>query len=118
MENKKNMPLNIESNSEENIIICTIKWEADNINIDWVFNKIAEDILNFNKIILNLGELVFCNSKFLGNLFFLADTIEKKWWKLCINECNPLIIDSLSIVWIFDVIPYFEDKESSLDYLK
>ncbi|MDD2565880.1 MAG: STAS domain-containing protein [Candidatus Gracilibacteria bacterium] len=118
MENKKNIPLDIKTNNGESIIICTIKGETDNINIDSVFNKIAEDIKDYNKVILNLSELIFCNSKFLGNLFFLADTIEKKGGKLCILGCNPLVYDSLSIVGIFDVIPYFEDKESSLDYLK
>lgn len=118
MENKKYIPLEIESIEEDKVIICTIKWEADNTNIDWVFDKINWDIENHNKIILNLSELVFCNSKFLWNLFFLADTVEKKWWKLCILECNSLIIESLSVVWIFDIIPMFTEKKEALNFLQ
>lgn len=114
---KQESIIEIKQESKWKNIMLIFEWEADISNIDEIFKKIFTLNEDNDSIILNLEKLTFCNSKFIWNLFFLADTIEKKWWKICILWCNQIIYDSLKTVWMFELMKLFYNKDEAINYL-
>jgi anti-anti-sigma regulatory factor len=110
-------PFTFEVLFKEWLAVFKLSWDAGLIDADIIFEKISEETDLFNKAVLDLWELDYCNSRFLGQLFSLADNVDKKHWKLCINRCNDMILETLTIVWMFDVIPMFETLSESREYL-
>ncbi|EKE29304.1 MAG: hypothetical protein ACD_2C00193G0025 [uncultured bacterium (gcode 4)] len=110
-------PFSFQISLEDWLIVFRLAWDADSMNTDSVFEKIMSETNMFNKIVLDMDWLSYCNSRFLWQLFSLADTLEKKMWKVCIRKCNQAIMETLSIVWMFDVIPMCETVVEARQYL-
>ncbi|EKE28479.1 MAG: hypothetical protein ACD_3C00054G0019 [uncultured bacterium (gcode 4)] len=110
-------PFNFEISFEEWLIVFKLTGDADSVTTDSIFEKIMAETSLFNKIVLDMADLAYCNSRFLWQLFSLADSLEKKMGKVCIRKCNQAIIETLTIVWMFDVIPMCETVAEARQYL-
>ncbi len=94
-----------------------IEWEWDNTSVDGVFEKIVEALPEWCKVVFNFEKLVFCNSKFLWNMFYFIEQLWLKKWKACIIWINKWIIDTFEVVWMFDMLPIYENLQDVLNYL-
>lgn len=100
------------------INIVTISWEADNTNTELTFARIYEKIqpLHDKKILLDLRNLTYCNSMFLGHSAALHVDLANKQGNLAI-VVNQTILDPFSITGIDRLTTVSLDFDKTLQYL-
>ncbi len=100
------------------INVVTISGEADNSNTEITFARIYEKIqpLHDKKVLLDLRDLTYCNSTFLGHCAALHIDLANKQWNLAI-VVNQTILDPFSITGIDRLTTVSLDFDKTLQYL-
>jgi anti-anti-sigma regulatory factor len=111
------IPFEISKNINSWIYTCIIKWDADMWEANPFFEEFIQEPFKYDKVMFDLDEVTYCNSRFLGYLFAVADLLEKNWGKWCIHKCSPLIYETCYVVWTFDVLPLFWNEDLAIKYL-
>jgi len=120
--NKINMEtlIKITKREEGDILIFTFAGELDETNADNTFKDIYEQIGSFEnkKIIFNMSELKYLNSKSIGYIADVFSNIEDTEWEMYISNCDEGVKDVLELVWITTIIPTVDTEEEALSELK
>ena len=99
----------VEVNKKEQngIIIFEFSGELDETNADKTFTAIYEDIWGFagKKIIFNLANLKYLNSKSIGYIADIFSNIEETEGQMFIANCDEWVKDILELVWITTIVP-------------
>jgi len=105
---------------EGNILIFTFAGELDETNADNTFKDIYEQIwwFEWKKIIFNMSELKYLNSKSIGYIADVFSNIEDNDWKMYISNCDEGVKDVLELVWITTIIPTVDTEEEALADIK
>lgn len=85
----------------------------ENNHVNLIFRQI-EDLSKKRKIILDLSEVKYLNSTFIGYIFHLYETSKNMWWFVYLANINFAIKDVLNLTWILDTIPYYGSVEKAL----
>jgi anti-anti-sigma factor len=109
----------IEVNKKENnwVLVFEFNWELDETNADKTFNVIYEQIWDFSpntKIIFNLAELKYLNSKSIWYIADIFSNIEDVEWKMYISNCSEWVQDILELVGITTIIPTVISVEEAI----
>jgi anti-anti-sigma factor len=103
---------------EENwILIFQFNWELDETNADKTFKAIYEQIWDFKpntKIIFNLSELKYLNSKSIWYIADVFSNIEDVEWKMYITNCSEWVKDILELVGITTIVPTLDDISEAI----
>ena len=103
---------------EENwVLIFQFNWELDETNADKTFKAIYDQIWDFktnSKIIFNLSELKYLNSKSIWYIADVFSNIEDVEWKMYITNCSELVKDILELVGITTIVPTLDDVSDAL----
>ncbi|MDD2565379.1 MAG: STAS domain-containing protein [Candidatus Gracilibacteria bacterium] len=86
-------------------------------NVDKVFRQIEETI-NQKTIIIDLVNVGFINSTFIGYLFHLYETGKKSGRYICFVNGQDSVMDAFNLTGILDMIPYFKTLDEALIKLK
>lgn len=86
-------------------------------NVDKVFHQV-EEIISQKIIIIDLINVWFINSTFIGYLYHLYETGKKSWRYLCFVNWHENVMDAFNLTWILDMIPYFRTLDEALIKLK
>lgn len=89
----------------------------ENTTLSHIFRQI-EEVSKKRKIILDLSEVTFLNSTFIGYIFHIYETSNTIWWFVYLANINPNVKDILNLTWILDTIPYFSSVESAMKNIK
>lgn len=104
---------------EENwVLIFQFNWELDETNADKTFKVVYEQIgkiTDTTKIIFNLSELKYLNSKSIGYIADVFSNVEDAGWKMYISNCSEWVKDILELVWITTIIPTVDDQKEALE---
>ena len=106
----------------------------ETINIDWVLiiefnNNIDQEKIEsvFRQIesvsenpytIIDLWNINYINSTFIGYLYHIYDTRNNAWNHTYICNACQKILDPLNLTWVLDIIPYFKNKEDAIKKTK
>jgi len=103
---------------EENwVLIFQFNWELDETNADKTFKAIYDQIWDFktnSKIIFNLSELKYLNSKSIWYIADVFSNIEDVEWKMYITNCSEWVKDILELVGITTIVPTLDDVSDAL----
>jgi len=112
--------IKITKREEGDILIFTFAGELDETNADNTFKDIYEQIGSFEnkKIIFNMSELKYLNSKSIGYIADVFSNIEDNEWEMYISNCDEGVKDVLELVWITTIIPTVDTEEEALSELK
>ena len=103
---------------EENwVLIFQFNWELDETNADKTFKAIYDQIWDFktnSKIIFNLSELKYLNSKSIWYIADVFSNIEDLEWKMYITNCSEWVKDILELVGITTIVPTLDDVSDAL----
>jgi len=112
--------IKITKREEGNILIFTFAGELDETNADNTFKDIYDQIGSFEnkKIIFNMSELKYLNSKSIGYIADVFSNIEDNEWEMYISNCDEGVKDVLELVWITTIIPTVDTEEEALSELK
>jgi len=105
---------------EENwILIFEFNWELDETNADKTFNAIYEQIWDFSdkKIIFNMSNLKYLNSKSIWYIADIFSNIEDNDWEMYISNCDEWVKDVLELVWITTIVPTVDTVEEAIEAL-
>lgn len=111
----------IEVNKKEQnwILIFEFSGELDETNADKTFTNLYNEIWSFSnkKIIFNLINLKYLNSKSIGYIADIYSNIEENEWKMYITNCDEWVKDILELVWITTIIPTVDTIEEAIKIL-
>ncbi len=81
--------------------------ELDEMNVDTVFTNVIADIGNYTdiKLIFNLGNLHYLNSKAIGWLADIAQNTRDGGWKMVLCDVSAEVRDTLELDGIATIIP-------------
>ena len=103
---------------EENwVLIFQFNWELDETNADKTFKAIYDQIWDFktnSKIIFNLSELKYLNSKSIWYIADVFSNIEDVEWKMYITNCSEWVKDILELVGITTIVHTLDDVSDAL----
>jgi len=105
---------------EENwILIFEFKWELDETNADKTFTNIYNEIWEFSdkKIIFNLSELKYLNSKSIWYIADIYSNVEDNDGEMYISNCDEWVKDVLELVGITTIIPTVDTIEEAIEAL-
>ncbi len=105
---------------EGSIIIFDFSGELDETNADKTFKKIYEEIGDFEwkKIIFNMKELKYLNSKSIWYIADVFSNIEENDGQMYISNCDEGVKDVLELVGITTIIPTVDKESEALDQMK
>jgi len=108
----------IEVNKKEQngVIIFEFSWELDETNADKTFTSLYNEIGDFagKKIIFQLTNLKYLNSKSIGYIADIYSSIEENDGVMYICECDEGVKDVLELVGITTIIPTVETLKDAL----
>lgn len=111
----------IEVNKKEQnwVLIFEFSWELDETNADKTFTSVNAEIWDFSdkKIIFNLSNLKYLNSKSIWYIADIYSNIEENSWEMYISNCDEWVKDVLELVWITTIIPTVDTVEEALTAL-
>ncbi|MDD4151117.1 MAG: STAS domain-containing protein [Candidatus Gracilibacteria bacterium] len=105
---------------ENGILIFGFKGELDETNADKTFTAIYTDIGEFEgkKVIFNLSELKYLNSKSIGYIADIFSNLEDANGQMYITNCDEGVKDVLELVGITTIIPTVDTIEEAIEALK
>lgn len=111
--------INTEYEEYEDIIIFIFSWEIDETNADASFGEVQEKIFPFKKlkVVFDFTALKYLNSKAIGYIVDTYTKLEDQDGKLAIFGMNEAVSTVIEIVWIREIIPFFQTREEALSYL-
>lgn len=111
----------VEVNKKEQnwILIFDFSWELDETNADKTFTSIYWEVWDFSgkKIIFNLANLKYLNSKSIWYIADIYSNVEENEWQMYISNCDEWVKDVLELVWITTIIPTVETLEEAINAL-
>ncbi|MDD5770087.1 MAG: STAS domain-containing protein [Candidatus Gracilibacteria bacterium] len=111
----------IEVNKKEQngVLIFEFSGELDETNADKTFTSVNAEIGDFSdkKIIFNLSNLKYLNSKSIGYIADIYSNIEENSGEMYISNCDEGVKDVLELVGITTIIPTVDTVEEALTAL-
>jgi anti-anti-sigma factor len=111
----------VEVNKKEQnwILIFEFSGELDETNADKTFTALYSEIWDFSgkKIIFNLANLKYLNSKSIGYIADIYSNVEENEWQMYISNCDEWVKDILELVWITTIIPTVDTVEEAIKAL-
>lgn len=103
----------------ESIMIFDFSGELDETNADKTFTGIYEQIGDFSwkKVIFNLKNLKYLNSKSIGYIADVFSNLEEKKGEMQICNCDEWVKDVLELVGITTIIPTVDTEEEAISAL-
>ena len=110
----------VNKKDENWILIFEFSWELDETNADKTFTSLYNEIWNFSgrKIIFNLANLKYLNSKSIWYIADIFSNIEENNGQMYICNCDEWVKDVLELVWITTIIPTVDSLEQALSELQ
>ena len=104
------------SSTNTGVKIFSFHGELDETNVDTTFPNIIADIGDFKgaRILFNLIELKYLNSKSIGYIADIAQRTEDGSGKFALSNIGPEVRDTLDLVGITSIVPVFDDENSAL----
>lgn len=111
--------IEVNKKEENGITIFAFKWELDETNADKTFTGIYNEVGDFSgkKIIFDLGELKYLNSKSIGYIADIFSNIEENDGEMYICKCDEGVNDVLELVGITTIIPTVATLEEATEAL-
>ncbi len=106
----------LNSQSTNNVSVLDLKGELDEIGVQSLTEQI-EPLLSdseVKKLVLNLHELEFINSKGIGYLVSIHTHMAKDSRSLILVDANEPVMDVISLVGLTTIISYHSDLDSAL----
>ena len=112
--------IDIKKREEENVVVFEFNGELDETNTDETFSSIYEELgdLKEKKVIFNLKELKYLNSKSIGYIADIYSNIEENEGEMYISNCTDGVKDVLELVGITTIIPTLDTEIEALNALK
>lgn len=112
--------IEVNKKDENWIFIFEFKGELDETNADKTFTAIYSDIGEFEgkKVIFNLWELKYLNSKSIGYIADIFSNLEDNNGQMYISNCDEGVKDVLELVWITTIIPTVDTIEEAIESMK
>lgn len=97
----------VNKKEENGILIFEFSGELDETNADKTFTVLYGEIGDFSgkKIIFNLANLKYLNSKSIWYIADVYSNIEDNNGQMYISNCDEWVKDVLELVWITTIIP-------------
>lgn len=104
------------SSTNTGVKIFSFHWELDETNVDTTFPNIIADIGDFTgaRILFNLIELKYLNSKSIGYIADIAQRTEDGKGKFALSNIGAEVRDTLDLVGITSIVPVFEAEDTAL----
>ncbi len=101
------------------ILIFEFSGELDETNADKTFTAIYEGIWGFagKKIIFNLANLKYLNSKSIWYIADIYSNVEENEWQMYISDCDEWVKDVLELVGITTIIPTVDTVHQAIEAL-
>lgn len=101
------------------VLIFEFSWYLDETNVWEVFESIHAELGDFinKKVIFDLQNLEYLNSRSLGSLYEIDSLLTDNWWKIYITNCNDKVKSILDLVWVDYLLPIVSTKEEALKLL-
>lgn len=111
-----NTPIEIKNKTIQDTMVFEFHGELDETNADKTFTDIYAAIGDFKnkKILLNLVELKYLNSKSIGYIADIFSNLEDVGSKMVLSNILPEVHDTLDLVGILQIIPEFANEEAAL----
>ncbi|MDD5213551.1 MAG: STAS domain-containing protein [Candidatus Gracilibacteria bacterium] len=112
--------IEVNKKDENGILIFEFKGELDETNADKTFTAIYTDIGEFEgkKVIFQLGELKYLNSKSIGYIADIFSNLEDNNGQMYITNCDEGVKDVLELVGITTIIPTVDTIEEAIEAMK
>jgi len=107
----------VNKKEENGILIFQFSGELDETNADKTFKAIYDQIWDFKvnkKIIFNLLDLKYLNSKSIWYIADVFSNIEDVEWKMYITNCSEWVKDILELVGITTIVPTLDDVSDAI----
>ena len=104
------------SSTNTGVRIFSFHGELDETNVDTTFPNIIADIGDFThvRILFNLVELRYLNSKSIGYIADIAQRTEDGNGKFALSNIGAEVRDTLDLVGITSIIPVFDGEDAAL----
>lgn len=104
------------SSTNTGVKIFSFHGELDETNVDSTFPNIIADIGDFTgvRILFNLIELKYLNSKSIGYIADIAQRTEDGGGKFALSNIGAEVRDTLDLVGITSIVPVFEAEDTAL----
>jgi len=104
------------SSTNTGIKIFSFHGELDETNVDTTFPNIIADIGDFTgaRILFNLIELKYLNSKSIGYIADIAQRTEDGNGKFALSNIGTEVRDTLDLVGITSIVPVFDAEDAAL----
>lgn len=104
------------SSTNTGVKIFSFHGELDETNVDTTFPNIIADIADFNgaRILFNLVELKYLNSKSIGYIADIAQRTEDGSGKFALSNIGAEVRDTLDLVGITSIVPVYDTEEVAL----
>lgn len=111
--------ININLEETDGVMIFQFSGELDETNADNTFTGIYSKIGDFNgkKVIFDLKELKYLNSKSIGYIADVFSNLEDNDGAMCICNCDEGVKDVLELVGITSIIPTVDSREEAMNSL-
>lgn len=111
--------MEVNKKEENGILIFEFNGELDETNADKTFTAIYNDIGSFEdkKIILNLTNLKYLNSKSIGYIADIFSNIEENDGEMYISNCDDGVKDVLELVGITTIVPTVDTLQEAITAL-
>ncbi|MFZ2256022.1 MAG: STAS domain-containing protein [Patescibacteria group bacterium] len=107
------------SSTNTGVKIFSFHGELDETNVDTTFPNIIADIGDFTgaRILFNLVELKYLNSKSIGYIADIAQRTEDGGGKFALSNIGTEVRDTLDLVGITSIVPVFDAEDVALTEL-
>ncbi len=97
--------------------VATLIGSADASNIMEIDTQIANILVKNQTLILDLSQLTYANSTFIGHLTDWYSQVTEKNGQFILVGCQPQVFDTLNVVGLLTLIPHYmtmEEAENAL----
>jgi len=104
------------SSTNTGVKIFSFHGELDETNVDTTFPNIIADIGDFTgaRILFNLVELKYLNSKSIGYIADIAQRTEDGGGKFALSNITSEVRDTLDLVGITSIVPVYDMESDAL----
>lgn len=104
--------------NNNDISVLEINWNLWLIEFEQAFQEFKVLIKNWNqKIVFDLRNVEFINSRIAWWFFELQEILEGLWWNIVIVWMQEQIEDTLDLIWMFNYIKRAKTVEKWIQFL-